>query len=386
LPSRLHAEAPKVGSVTNHIHIGASSIVLMGWLCLAGPSAAVAQAITDCDPHDGLEPICGLSGSEDIEALPDARHLIVSETHVRVDASGALRWLPSPLSLLNVAYQKKTVLYPTAASGGGRGDWGATDCPGEIGAQLSPLGIHLSRRRDGHWQLLVVNHGSRNSVELFEVRNLGRQLSVTWRGCVLSPPDAFLNDVAALPGGGFVATRYMDATRSMAEQNAEAARGGNTGYVMRWLPGGTLAPIAGTESPLPNGIQASRDGRSLFVSVIGDHGEVRQYSLADGHRLGAVPVQNPDNLSWTVNGLLLAAGLQSGDDGTGCYAHFEQPCGTAFVVSLIDPKTLQAREVFAHAGPPLGLASVAVQLGGDLYIGSPAGDRVMRVPRARWQQ
>ena len=60
--------------------------------------------------------------------------------------------------------------------------------------------------------------------------------------------------------------------------------------------------------------------------------------------------------------------------------------GERTVAAPVDPGTLQAREVFAHAGPPLGLATVAVQAGADLYVGSAAGDRVLRVPAGLWMR
>lgn len=343
---------------------------------LAGPASA--QEITDCEPRDGLEPICGLRGSEDLEALPGGGALIVSETQVGFDAQGFMVWSPGALALLDLEKRTPRELYPSG-SGAGNSRWGDADCPGEIGAALSPHGIHLSQRRDGRRQLLVVNHGGRQSVEMFEVLGRGAKTSLAWRGCVLAPPNAFLNDVAAVPGG-FVVTQYMDLRKTMAAQHEAATRGANTGAVLRWRSGTGLSLVAGTETPLPNGIQASRDGRSLFVSVKGATSEVRQYELPEGQLVGASIVPNPDNLSWTADGKLLAAGLQPGADLSGCFVVREHPCGAAFAVYEIDPATLVATRVFAHAGPPLGLATVAVRAGKDLYIGSAAGNRVLRVP------
>ena len=364
-----------------------SHFCAIGCLLLLGLALpVVAQQINDCDARDGLEPICGLRGSEDLEVLPGGRQLIVSESQVRFDAKGYTNWLPSGLALLDLSTRRPHEIYPAQAARSTDDNWGDPDCPDEIGARLSPHGIHLSRRDDHHWQLLVVNHGARESVEMFELIGRGKETSVRWRGCVLAPPFAFLNDVAPLPGGGFVVTRYMDARRTIAAQRAEAGRDIDTGYVLRWQPGGKLSEVPGTEAPLPNGIQTTSDGRYMFVSVSGSHGEVRKYELPGGRRIGAAPVPHPDNLSWTSDGRLLAAGLQPVADLTGCFVDFERPCGAAFAIHAVDPVSLQSRQVFAHAGAPLGLATVAVQAGNSLFVGSAAGDRVMRVPAADWRR
>lgn len=357
---------------------------LAGLLLLAHAGVAAAQEITDCDVHDGLEPLCGVRGSEDLEVLPGGGQLIVSESRVQFDAAGHMHWLPSGLARLDLGTRQPQPLYPAPGSARPVDHWGDADCKGEIGAALSPHGLQLSRRADGRWQLLVVNHGGRESVEIFELLGRGARASLAWRGCVLAPPHAFLNDVAALADGGFVVTQYMDPRRTMAEQHADAEKGANTGVVLRWRPGHGLSPVPGTEAPLPNGIQVAHDGRSMFVSVRGEHGELRKYALPSGRLLASVRVTNPDNLSWAEDGRLLAAGLQPGADLTGCFVVMTHPCGAAFVVQAIDPDTLHAQAVFSHAGAPLGLATVAVQAGPDLYVGSAAGDRVLRVPAERW--
>ena len=362
----------------------ARSLWLLGSCLLAFAHATAAQEILDCLPRDGLEPLCGLRGSEDLEVLPGGGQLLVSQSNVGFDAERRMLWQPGGLARLDLGTREVHPLYPAAAADASPDRWGERTCRDEIGAALSPHGVHLSRRGDGRWQLLVVNHGRRESVEIFELRGQGSGTSLAWRGCVPAPPNAFLNDVAALPDGGFVVTLYMDPRRTMAEQHEDAARGANTGVVLRWHPDHGLAPVPGTEAPLPNGVQVSHDGQAMFVAVRAGAGELRKYALPDGRLLAAARVTHPDNLSWAADGRLLVAGLQAGADLTGCFVVPGHPCGAAFHVLAVDPVTLQAREVFAHAGPPLGLATVAVQAGADLYVGSAAGDRVLRVPAGLW--
>src|SRR5215210_2634341 len=56
----------------------------MALLCAALTHAEVNRT-SACVVQDGLEPICGLRGSEDIEVLPHERQLLVSQSRVAFD-------------------------------------------------------------------------------------------------------------------------------------------------------------------------------------------------------------------------------------------------------------------------------------------------------------
>jgi hypothetical protein len=55
-------------------------------------------------------------------------------------------------------------------------------------------------------------------------------------------------------------------------------------------------------------------------------------------------------------------------------------CPLAFEIVALDPANLTRETVLAHEGPPLGAATVAVDVDGALYIGSFKGDRLVRFP------
>jgi hypothetical protein len=351
-------------------------IVAVALALLAGIAQSADEAITGCEPKDGLEPICGIGGSEDLEVLDD-HHLLISQSHVRVDANHGMQWQPGSLGLLDLRTRDLRVLYPGAARGNPA--WGDVACAGEIGAALSPHGIHLARRGDGKLALLVVNHGARNTVEMFELLDAAAMPRLAWRGCVRAPEHAFLNDVAGLADGGFLVTMMMD-ERDPLLARKEAERDADTGYVLRWRMGAGFQRLPGTDAPLPNGIQLSRDGNTFFVSTSSAGGAVRKHDLASGKLLGTAIVSHPDNLSWASDGRLLAAGLQANAITAPCFADFGAPCGAAFNVFAIDPVGLHAELLLAHEGAPMGLATVAVQAGGNLYLGSAAGERILRAP------
>ena len=66
--------------------------------------------------------------------------------------------------------------------------------------------------------MLVVNHGERETIEMFELMNEDKQWRLQWRGCVESIDDSSFNDVAML-NDGFVTTRMMSNEEPW--QNAE---------------------------------------------------------------------------------------------------------------------------------------------------------------------
>lgn len=54
----------------------------------------------------------------------------------------------------------------------------------------------------------------------------------------------------------------------------------------------------------------------------------------------------------------------------------------AFKIVALDPDSMETETVFWNEGPPMGAGTIALDLGTELLIGSFAGDRMIRVPRA----
>lgn len=344
----------------------------------ASPHAAPAPADPECAANGSLTPYCGLPFPEDLETLPGGAGVIASEMRVEVGPNG-LAGRPGTLKALDFRTRQVTPLYPAPTASQGRPDWGDPSCPGEIGGALLPHGIQLSRRKDGRWQLLVVNHGGRESVEFFELTGKPGHWSLGWRGCVVPPAPSHLNDVAALPGGGFVVTT-MHVLGNAETRNAEhrAQQGENTGFLWRWMPGGPVQRQPGSDTPMPNGVQVDSSGRYAYINTASKGGDVRKLDLAAGVVVGTVAVPNPDNSSWTRNGMLLVAGVAPGPKPMACFMHPGSPCPVASDVFLVNPATMQARRIFEHAGLPLNAATVAVQSGDDILIGSCFGQSVVR--------
>jgi hypothetical protein len=89
-------------------------------------------------------------------------------------------------------------------------------------------------------------------------------------------------------------------------------------------------------------------------------------------------VPSPDNITWAADGrLLVASHTGSLGEMMGCNSIESGSCPLSFAIVAIDPDTLATEIVFENAGPPMGAATVAVQRGDELYMGTFAGDRII---------
>ncbi len=340
-----------------------------------GSSSSVA--IVSCEPVGRSEPICGFRNPEDLAPLPGGRALIVSEygdfEHAR----------PGALALLRIASRERVPLFPggpdPAPEAPAPADWGDPDCPGPPGARFSPHGIDLVEHRDGTLRLLVVQHGDREAIELFEVEGEDERWTIAWRGCVPAPENASLNDVVGLDDGRFFTTR-MTSLEAPVERTLEGAEG-DTGWVYGWSPARGYQVVPGTSARMPNGIEASPDGRIVYVNAsLGD--ELRKVEVETGRVMGRAEVSTPDNVTWAPGGrrLVVASfGETRPEDFTACQRLEAGACPLPFRIVEVDPDTLETRVLFDGEGAPMGAGTVGLRVGDALYVGSFAGDRILRV-------
>jgi len=333
------------------------------------PGAQPAPALMACGVHGDIEVLCGTRQPEDLELAPDGKFLIATQFVNTGRGGGA----GAGMALFNLA--KKTFSKMPESSEPDQ-SWGDPSCPGPIGDALVSHGESLARRRDGKWALYVVNHGGRQSIEMYELKPANGSWSIAWHGCVVGAHD--YNDVAILPDGGFVGT-YPTALVQPGN-NGAAFGGGVTGYVAHWTPGKGESEIPGTRVAYPNGVIVSADGRDMYLNVFAAK-EIRKYAIAGGEPKASVKVDFlPDNLTWTKEGRILAAGVKGarGDcpEGSG------RPCIQGFGVAEINPATMLARPIFdsASTDPLIAGVSVAFAVDDSIYLGAFQGDRLVKIP------
>ena len=345
---------------------------LAGLVLLVGCGSQVTPVI-GCDAGAGLQPVCGFSNPEDIVHHRPTGDLLISEFGAM---DGSIRgrlvaYRPGEEGPRPLFPAADAVVEPVAG-------WGAPSCPGPPSA-FSPHGVDLEQREDGSWQLLVVNHGGRESVEFFQVTTADGRPRLHWRGCTPVPRPEFLNDVVGDGAGGFWATHMYPRDAALASM-LKAMLGTDVGHVVRWQPGSGFSVVPGSAGRMPNGIERSADGRELYVNLyLGS--EVIRLDRTSGRVLARAEVPSPDNSTWGEDGRLLVA---SHDDGLlefGACGDLESgACGFRFRILALDPETLEAEVLLEHRGAPMGGVTVARQVNGDLWLGTFAGDRIARYP------
>jgi WD40 repeat protein len=342
---------------------------LLLFLCLLLPRTpadaqpgAVNPSLLECGHHGKVEIICGTNAPEDFESTPDNRFLIVSKMGRGEDRG---------LDLFDLATQTFTAIL---LSVGKKPGWGEDACSESIGGRIQPHGLSLSKRTSGEWQLYVVNHNTRESMEMYELLPDNTKWKLAWRGCVFASEP--YNDVAALPDGSFVATR----PQAIQKEARNLFGGKPSGNVAVWTIGGGEQVLPGSEYGYPNGILVSKDGRSLYISGWTTR-DLHRYDLATKKEVAKLELTfMPDNLTWTPDGEILAAGIK-GVNGN-CPSGSNYPCIQAFVLAEVDPKTMESRIVYDSNGKAfINGVSVAIEAGNAFYVGSFQGDRLLKLSR-----
>jgi hypothetical protein len=345
---------------------------------LSLPHALQAQtsAGSACAPAAGLAFICGVQNPEDVVLVPGTTWLVTSGM-----APGA------GLTAVDTKAKSLRKLYAPGTTNARADRTRFGNCPGPLDAKQAILhGIALRPATGGRYTVYATNHGGRESIEVFELSVAsGGVPSATWIGCVPMPPRLAANSVAAFSDGTLLATVLIVPGKTF--QDAFAMR--KTGIVLQWKPGmPTFVELKGTELVANNGIETSPDDREFYVASTPTR-RVYAFSRATP---GAGPLRfaqlkdfGPDNIRWTTNNRLIAAGLIDDEPACGGRPKDEKgiQCPMGYAVATIDPKTMMATEIARGGRTPsfTGTAS-AVVVGNELWLGSFLADRLAYRPLA----
>ena len=324
---------------------------------------AFQPPLLDCGIDGDVEMICGTRAPEDFEVTPDGRFLIVAKFGQATD---------HPLDLFNLSTGEFS---PLPLSNDPQTGWGDPACTDSIDDQVGPHGLSLTQRSGGAWQFYVVNHQVRESMEMYELLPDDDSWRLAWRGCVFAEEP--YNDVSTRPDGSFVATRP---TALMTDGDGNIFSGENTGNVARWTTEDGEQVLPDTEIGYPNGVLVSDDGRYAYISGW-TTSDFHKYDLSTQQEVGRVDLGfMPDNLTWTPDGRLMAAGVKG--VGGNCPADSDDPCLQGFEVVVVHPDTLAITRVFDNRGRALiNGVSVAIEVDGNVYVGSFQQDRLIRFSR-----
>jgi len=332
-----------------------------------------------CEAETGFEYACGLNNPEDLVYFPPSNEILFSQLGDMYADN------VSPLGALNPE-NMATRLLATHIPKGQQELWGAQTCEAING--INGHGLDLSQREDGRWQLLVVNHNLRESVEFYEVAVVDGRASLIWRGCVSGGEYSSFNDVVAQPNGGFFVSHVMPHLSTWAGKFGmlKMLFGLDTGRAMQWTPNGSLQPVPGSAASYANGINVAPDGQKMYLNAYGGN-EVFEYDLSTGRQAQVLSVLHPDNSSWDSQDRLLITS-QHGNLLESATCLSRQPninCVVPFSVVAYDPSTAESETVFSHEASALPVATIALEVGDDLYLGTYSGDRIVKVLNYRTQ-
>ena len=318
-------------------------------LIAAGPAAA------QCEPDGEVQFLCGPVSPEDFAPIPQSPWVIVSSM---IDGGD--------LHLADTRDNTTTVLFSPATGSAEHDTATYGDCPGPVTGDFRPHGLYL-RASDGITHtLLVVGHGAREAIEVFEVDTSDERPALTWVGCAVAPDDIGLNSVVALPEGGFAST-------------SPAA-----GNIWEWRSGAGWSLVPGSEDIGPNGLEISRDGQWFYVAGYGAMSLIR---LSRGRtpivKEGVEVGFHIDNVRRGPNDTLFAAGHRGPARESIVACLREDNCeGVTSHVSQVDPEQMTARQIVEYpSNDLLILGTVAIQVGNEIWVGQVReGDRIARFP------
>lgn len=321
----------------------------------------------------------GTNHLEDIEWIPGTRWLLASGMSMRWLTRGAAGAPgdPGPGRLYLVDTDRRLVCeaWPAGGDIDPSDEFDRTDpVPRD---RFAPQGISVGEDpRGSHGRLYVVNHGARESIEVFRISSDGdAPPALTWVGAVERRPGTEGNAVAALPDGGVIASYYPPGLAFRTDLHDGQPHGG----VERWTRGRGWADVPGLEAGFPNGLAVSADGTTFFLAD--STGFLRRVRAADGlPTVIPLPV-TPDNLRWTADGRLLTTGVRAAAlDQIVAACTAQPPLPLEIAVLAIDPDSLEI-EAMIDESASFGLPTTAVADGADLYLTSLLSTRLAHLTR-----
>jgi hypothetical protein len=341
---------------------------LLAGIVVSRFSGAPTAQSTSCAPSGGLTFICGVQNPEDLVQVPGTRWLLASGM-----APG------SGLHIVDTRAKTIRNLY-AAGSPSVRADRTRyANCPGPLDPKQAVLhGLSLRAAPNGRFTVYATNHGSRESIEVFELSTGGTAPAATWIGCVLMPDKMGANSVAAFSDGSLVATVLIMPGKTF----EDAFAGRITGAVFLWTPGtASFRQLPGTELSANNGIETSPDDREFYVASTTTKRIVAfaRNDTSKPLRTAQLKEFGPDNVRWTSDNRLITAGMIDNEPACGGPPKTEAGirCSRGYVAVTIDPKTMAVTEIArGPATPAFTGTAMAVRVGDELWLASFNADRL----------
>ena len=334
-------------------------------------AACTLEPTRECEPNDGHSFICGAQRPEDLARIPNTRWLVFSGF-----SNGAgLKLVDTRARTMRRFYTAEPA---QLAFDGQR--FGFCPSPPDP-TTLNTQGLSLRTLGESQHELYVVNHGGRESIEIFRIDAARDEPQIRWIGCIEMPAATPANSVATYSDGTVLASVLTHPGTSI----TDFVRGDATGGVYEWRPGdAAFRLLPGTRLPGNNGIETSPDDREFYVVAFGWHAVViyARDDTSQPLRKAIAPGFMPDNIHWDGSRLILA-GMQFDEPACGGTRKIvdgkadDMRCHRGYTVAALDPQTLEFTTI-AYATPNAGVNGVsAARIGGsELWLAAYQGERI----------
>ena len=396
--------------------VSLSIMLSLGWPAVAAneptpapsPTASATPAVvipgTNATPipdqpceqeADGAKFICGVTNVEDWAPV-DGTQWIFGSHFVATGKAGYLMIFDSQALTAQTVEPQQIKTGPL--------DPKYKTCPGAPDfTALSTHGLAIRKTGPTAATLFVVNHGGRESIEIFDIEIPkpsvpGAEVQVnpagvtvitkpvlTWRGCAVAPKNTYPDAVAPLADGSMLVTSLWNPNDKARTDKLKT--GQPVGGLFRWSTGNWNELSEGKTLSGPNGVIASADGKTAYVAVWAAKGVAR---IKLNKKSGDKPVDvvstgfYTDNLRWSPDGKSIYVGGQNAPMATllACIDTDRNNCSDVpFVIDQMDPETLKLTNVIksgSYGGA--GAGTGAIRVGNELWVSSFHADRVARFP------
>lgn len=351
------------------IRAAVGGLILLSAICRAGAAAEPGPPPDGCASAGKLNFVCGFRAPEDLEAVPGTPWIVVSG--MTSDAT------PGELYLVDTRSKQRLPLEPAKLFASPKLD--SSRFPGCVApdtGKFAPHGLNMRAGKGKVHTLYVINHGGRESIEVFAVDTRGETPAFQWIGCAaIDSQKVYFNGVAALPDGGLVVTSMFDPT---SPQRTQITSGVNTGAVYEWQPRSGFRLIPGSEAAANNGIEVSADGQWLYVNAWGA-AKVLRLSRSGAQRSVIDVDFTPDNIRRAPDGTLLISGPSvKPSELMTCR---EPACAPGTTVMRLDPESMKLSVVGKYpATPHFNGGTTALQVGDTLWLASVGAERIAWTP------
>lgn len=350
---------------------GAASMVVGAAIWSAHLGPAVAATAADCAPAGDVKFICNAPDVEDFAPV-SGTHWVIGSDLAPAGQQGYLQLFDTRNDTVTAVQPDAIAIRPNKTR--------YSDCPGAPDMKtFGPHGLDLTRGAGQHRTLYVVNHGGRESVEVFEVDLSGARPGFAWTGCVVAPKGFWPDGVASLSDGGIIVTSLWDPTD--AQRIDKLMNGKPVGALDEWHPGKGWTEVPGSAGLSgPNGVIVSPDGHEVYVAVWSGR-EVARISRGTGKpKLVTVPTGFlTDNLRWSPDGHMILVGGQDASvkQVIDCFESSAVNCNVPFKIDIMNPTTMKLTTVVkSGVYGVMGAGTGAIEVDHRIWVSSFRADRI----------